>query len=387
MEAPKENKEPEQEIFTINSDKNNSFTVYFINKNSSIYVKVLNQSEIERKEYEKDFSLNELKDNKYLCLFDSIDDIYEEIINIIKQKLNEIKIIEKTKLIIINIPTGSFKIKEIKLYLNEKEINEKEQIKELINSINKLKQENNDLKINQKKLEERIVYLESFIDDIISWKKYKQKIDIEEKNNEKNKNNIPNIKDMEKADEKEDEKINTKYKIEKKKIIAMNSLIIDNDEEYYINLKNWINPNSDIKFKLLYRLSRDGKGFQTFHNLCDNKGITLSLFKLYDGNILGGYTTKDWDDSNSWKKDENAFVFSLTENVKCEVNKNNNYNAIYCNKRCGPFFEPLKFNSSKMDELYFYESNYYNEINKLYPGKTHNYYKVQEVEIFKIEFN
>ena len=202
-----------------------------------------------------------------------------------------------------------------------------------------------------------------------------------------NKKKMQKMKKNQKDDEKEDEKINKKYKIEKKKIIDMNSLIIDNDEEYYINLKNWINPNSDIKFKLLYRLSRDGKGFQTFHNLCDNKGMTLSLFKLYDGNILGGYTTKDWDDSNSWKKDENAFVFSLTENVKCEVNKNNNYKSIYCNKRCGPFFEPLKFNSNKMDELYFYESNYYNEINKLYPGKSHNYYKVQEVEIFKIEFN
>ena len=102
-----------------------------------------------------------------------------------------------------------------------------------------------------------------------------------------------------------------------------------------------------IKAELLYRLSRDGNEFQTFHNLCDNKGITLLLVKLDDGYILGGYTTKDWDTSNSWKQDNNAFVFSLTENVKCVTNSNNSYNANYCQSSYGPYFNSIQFSSSK----------------------------------------
>ena len=137
---------------------------------------------------------------------------------------------------------------------------------------------------------------------------------------------------------------------------------------------------------MLYRLTRDGNEYQTFHNLCDNRGATLTIFKLNDGNILGGYTTKSWDCStNNWKQDQNAFLFSLTENVKCVTNNNSNYNAIYCYQAHGPYFEAIRFYSKKMDEPYIYgSSSYYTESNKLYPGKSGAYYKAQEVEVFKI---
>ena len=40
-----------------------------------------------------------------------------------------------------------------------------------------------------------------------------------------------------------------------------------------------------------------------------------------------------------------------------------------------------------MDEPYITTSSYHNDSNKLYPGKPGNYYKAQEVEIFKIITN
>jgi hypothetical protein len=73
--------------------------------------------------------------------------------------------------------------------------------------------------------------------------------------------------------------------------IFENSLIINNNKIYIKNLFNWINDkNESKKFKtsLLYRKSRDGDSYNTFHNLCDNKGTTLVLYKSNEGFIIGG---------------------------------------------------------------------------------------------------
>ncbi len=101
---------------------------------------------------------------------------------------------------------------------------------------------------------------------------------------------------------------------------------------------------------------------------------------------MGGYTTKDWNGQmNGWKDDNNAFVFSLTEKVKCI---NNNQYSIYCYKYYGPYTDALRFYNKKMDEPYINtSSSNYNEANKLYPGKSDGYYKANEVEIFKIIIN
>ena len=50
----------------------------------------------------KKFLLNYLKENKYLSLFDSVNEIYEEIINILKSKLEEVKIKEDKNILIKN---------------------------------------------------------------------------------------------------------------------------------------------------------------------------------------------------------------------------------------------------------------------------------------------
>ena len=84
-------------------------------------------------------------------------------------------------------------MKPILLNLNEKEKNEKQQISELFTIISNLKKENNELKSNQIKLEERIKYLESFINDINSLKELKAKIEKKEKEKLDNKR-IRNLK-------------------------------------------------------------------------------------------------------------------------------------------------------------------------------------------------
>ena len=165
----------------------------------------------------------------------------------------------------------------------------------------------------------------------------------------------------------------------------IDSLIINNKENYYISLKKWIDkPN--IKFELLYRLSRDGKEYETFHKLCDNKGNTLLIVKLGDGNILGGFTTQNWDNAMSWKYDENSFVFSLTKNIKC---KNNIINeSIFCgHDDRGPCIGTfLYFYQHKMDVIGIDSKDvHFLECNKLHNGKSpYDTNKVIEVEVFKV---
>jgi hypothetical protein len=53
---------------------------------------------------------------------------------------------------------------------------------------------------------------------------------------------------------------------------------------------NLINFLDSLRFStvLLYQDSVNGR--EKFHELCDFKGPTISLFKLDNGNCIGGYT-------------------------------------------------------------------------------------------------
>ena len=168
----------------------------------------------------------------------------------------------------------------------------------------------------------------------------------------------------------------------------LDSLIIENNIKYNQTLKNWIEPNMKIKTELLYRMSRDGIEYSKFHNLCDNKGATITLIKLEDGNILGIYTPLSWDStSNDWKNDLNMFVFNLTENIKCIKNNKNSY-GIYCHSNCGPHTDAIQFSNKKMNQIYINpNSSHYNECKRLYPDKNKGYYKTDEIEIFQIIIN
>ena len=89
----------------------------------------------------------------------------------------------------------------------------------------------------------------------------------------------------------------------KKNLIINNldSKILEGNENYIRILKNWINPSKKIKAELLYRFSQNGDSTLKFHELCDNKGPTLTLFHVSDGNIVGIYTPLSWDTNSEWK--------------------------------------------------------------------------------------
>ena len=320
----------------ISSNKNNLFSIIF-NEDaySFLNIKAIQKNDIFNKSFSNKFSINEIKENnKYFILFNDLKEICNELSE--RLKTNEIKLIENKKnlILLINLPIST--IKEIKFNLNEDEKNDEEKyenLKNIILKFDKINEENkieiNELKtiINNQKKEESnnknlIKELKNNInDDKNLIKELKNTINSQKNEliNEINKNknlinelkNIINNQKIEINDLKEQMNTWIEYKkIINKKSELDNSLIINNNIDYIESLKKWINPpNNIIKAVLLYRLSRDGDKISKFHELCDNKGPTLSLFHVEDGNKGGIYTPLSWDSNFSNKNDRETFIF------------------------------------------------------------------------------
>ena len=118
MEPPTAKEEIKQEnSYSIISDKNHTFNLIFQNLNAIIGISASYEDDIMKHNYNKKLTLDELKQNKYLGLCETIDEIYLELITLLKK--NQTKIIEETNQIYISIPIQNVKIKEILFVVNE----------------------------------------------------------------------------------------------------------------------------------------------------------------------------------------------------------------------------------------------------------------------------
>jgi hypothetical protein len=135
-----------------------------------------------------------------------------------------------------------------------------------------------------------------------------------------------------------------------------------NNDSYLKYIMNWISPDKKIYFNLIYNLAF-GNTTKSFHNYCDNKGPTLIVVYATSGYYFGGYTTENWDCSNTYKKDANAFIFSLNNN---KYAKASNDNAIYCASNYGPTF-------GGGHDLYIADKCNENSNNNNYTNSTYNF--------------
>ena len=178
---------------------------------------------------------------------------------------------------------------------------------------------------------------------------------------------------------------NTLIKLDDSSIIKDNNLVI-------FGLNNW---KENIKTQLLYKKSRDGNDFNTFHNLCDNKGKTLTLIQSSEGFIIGGYTPLEWNRNSGWKNDNDTFLFSLT-NKRIYKKKDNNTFSIYCGEDQGPWFPLIGFRETGKKNMsqgqFLYKENpgdtYFEGINEIIPNENKDrFFNVKEVEVYKLTFN
>ena len=176
------------------------------------------------------------------------------------------------------------------------------------------------------------------------------------------------------------------------KQLFKDSLIIKNNILYIKNLKKWINSEKDISTQLLYRKSKDGDSFDTFHKLCDNQGENIILIQSKEIFIIGGYTPLNWDNNSGWKEDNKTFLFSLTNNkIFTKIKKTG---SIYCSEDCGPWFAFIGFydvNNMSQAKFYYKSNNddiFFKDFNDIIPNeRKHKVFDVEEVEVYKILFN
>ena len=95
------------------------------------------------------------------------------------------------------------------------------------------------------------------------------------------------------------------------------------------------------KMDLIYRGSRDGSLSKNFHEKCDYKGPTITLYKNDKGYIFGGYASIPWTSDGNYHKAPDCFIFTLTNIHNTDPTKfptTNNDQGTYHVSEYGPTF-------------------------------------------------
>ena len=144
--------------------------------------------------------------------------------------------------------------------------------------------------------------------------------------------------------------------------------------------------------ELLYRGTRDGMSADVFHNKCNNKGPTISLFKNEKGYIFGGYASIDWTGSGGYKSAPDSFIFTLTNMYNISPTKFPNSDtskSIYDCSSYGPIFGfghdiCIGFNSNSTNFPYSYK-DVLGKGYSIFKGDNDNYnFNLKEIEVFKL---
>ena len=358
--SKEEEKIIESKTFQLESNKKNIIEIKLIKNISKITIEGKYKNLSEPIIYYSRQSIDEIKINKYFLMFDNLKEVYEELINLIKN--NKCSLIEENNKLIISIPIATTKIKEIKLILNQKEKSDKEKIEDLYSIIDNLKS-----------------YYDGKINELFNL--------IQHQNNK--------INELTNIIRQQDDKLKelNKFKTHQDINIYNNfydSLIVNN-QSFISYLNQWIiQREGNFKTKLLFRKSVNGNSYNEFHRLCDNQGKTIVLIQTKDGLIIGGYTSKDWNTSGDWYVDNNSFLFSLTKGRIFPAIKN--CEVIRGSKELGPWFAYIGFRDGGKNDLtqgiFYYVSKgseCYENYNEIIPNNGKNtYFDVNEVEIYKI---
>ena len=260
---------------------NDIFLIALAQKSEKLLIKINQVNSIPPFSYEAEFTKKELdKTSRYFRMFDEISELFPELQNKFEKKEYSIKKNENS--LIINIKIDVKNIPDFSLIINKSNNSINETVQALCEMVKKLIEENKVMK-----------------SEIINLKKEVKELKEKEKIKEENEYN------MSKSD------------------------ILKNNEDR-IMLNNWIRPDTKIKFKLLYKVSRDGDRISTFTEKVKGKSPTLILIKTKTGYKFGGYTTVEWNMTGSYtyKRDENAFIFSINNKKKFNLKKGDEIYAI-----------------------------------------------------------
>ena len=187
-------------------------------------------------------------------------------------------------------------------------------------------------------------------------------------------------------------------KIYKAKTKEVDSLILKESKRANEFLKKIYEFIGNKSLELIYRGTRDGMNSFSFHNKCDNKGPTISLYKNNKGHIFGAYAAISWTNSGEWKTAPLSYLFTLTnmhnsEPMKFEHTPKESIYSVYHHNEFGPSFGSGRDISIASDFALgeSYANFPYTYIDNLGKGAStfsselkSNRFKLKEIEVFKL---
>jgi hypothetical protein len=100
-------------------------------------------------------------------------------------------------------------------------------------------------------------------------------------------------------------------------------------------------PEKVVTLTLLFRGSTHGWSPSVFHQLCVEKGPTITIFKSSANRVFGGFIQNSWkkpwsDNSINSYSDEKAFIYSIDRKQIFRVIHSGN--AVFYGSSLGPSF-------------------------------------------------
>ena len=112
--------------------------------------------------------------------------------------------------------------------------------------------------------------------------------------------------------------------------------IIENNKELELLTNKICKNHKKLTLNIIYKATVDSDRAAVFHNKCDFAKSTIVLIKSGNGNRFGGFTSCDWSGNSIFKKDDNAFIFSLDKMKIYDIIPGED--AIGCYPKYGPVF-------------------------------------------------
>ncbi|CAG8592158.1 9265_t:CDS:2 [Paraglomus occultum] len=153
-----------------------------------------------------------------------------------------------------------------------------------------------------------------------------------------------------------------------------------------LKLKESLLTSFTCTLNLLYRGSHDGDEASVFHNLCDNKGPTITVIRTKEENeIIGGYNPISWNQAlQKYMHTSYSFLFAMKSSGNVLSLCKSPAIAIRNDPNCGPVFgnDLVLINNFSVPYNHTYQDAY----DKSIRGNRNMFFSVEEIEVFQVIF-
>lgn len=299
----------------------------------------------EADKYKNNFTLNKIiyKEPKISYFYINIKSLKDDLFEMIKSNNYRMKLYDEYNLVILTFNFDKFKNKkhnfrlDFSLYKTDCK-HASTLVNQLTNELEQIEKDNKVLNGKQEEVFNKLKIIQN--DNIITLNDLDSIYDF-------NKNLIKNrLLDIKESTILRIKQIDTSFNSIKTDLINYGESININNKYMYVYLPilrtedkkllySWFEKDYDLI--PTFNSIKDGDSSKAFHEKCKGKVNTLIVIESDKGKRFGGYSKLTWDPIEEFKgNDESAFLFSLDNKIKFNLNTNSNDKVIYTSVSNGP---------------------------------------------------